>query len=245
MRRTLITLILLLTAWAPATGQSAVDTSAETAPRFMNVSPQLSLFVGVPVGPFASRVDNVGFGATVGFFAGIKGTPVQIGGELGAMIYGAEKRHEPFSTTIPDVMVAVETSNNIGMGHLVLRLAPQSGAVIPYLDGIFGGKYLFTSTSIRNERFDDGEAIATSTNFDDFAWSYGAGGGLQIKVYEGMMGEQYGSVHLNAGARYLAGSEAEYLKKGSIRRENGQVNYDVQRSRTDILVPQFGVTVLF
>jgi hypothetical protein len=45
--------------------------------------------------------------------------------------------------------------------------------------------------------------------------------------------------------RYLAGSQAEYLKEGSIRREAGRVVYDVRTSKTDLLSVQVGVAVRF
>lgn len=141
--------------------------------------------------------------------------------------------------------VDVETSNNIMLGHFVLRLQPATGAVRPYLDGLVGLKYLFTETRIENERSE--EPVAASTNFEDVAFSYGAGGGLDINVWSGPMGEgkRPGSVAVNVGVRYLFGGEAEYLKKGSIRRENGRVAYDVDRSETTLLVPQLGVRLSF
>ena len=45
-----------------------------------------------------------------------------IGADLAFMIYGSETRQEPFSLTIPDVTVEVETSNNIVLLHALARL---------------------------------------------------------------------------------------------------------------------------
>lgn len=46
--------------------------------------------------------------------------------------------------------------------------------------------------------------------------------------------------------RYLVGGEARYLKKkGSIRRLNDQLVYDIKESTTDLLTVQLGVTVEF
>jgi len=43
----------------------------------------------------------------------------------------------------------------------------------------------------------------------------------------------------------LSGSEADYLRKGSIIREGGDVIYDVKSSRTDLMLYQIGVAVSF
>ncbi len=51
-----------------------------------------------------------------------------------------------------------------------------------------------------------------------------------------------------AGSRfccYLRGARAEYLKGGSVGRENGSVFFDVLSSRTDVVTVQIGVTFRF
>jgi hypothetical protein len=54
-----------------------------------------------------------------------------------------------------------------------------------------------------------------------------------------------GSLYLDLKARYLFGSEAEYLKEGSVIVENGRVTYDVSRSKTDLLQIHLGVMAYF
>jgi len=215
--------------------------------RAQTVSPRVSanFILGIPVNEFADNVDNVGFGLNVTGGVGFNSLPLMIGLDVGYMIYGFERRSEPFSTTIPDVRVDVETSNNIVLGHLVFRVQPQQGTFQPYLEGLFGFKYLFTSTSIKNE-FSD-ERIASSTNFDDFASSYGAGAGMVVQLFqrENERGRQ-SSILLHLGARYLLGSNAEYLEKGSIERlNNGDVVFNVTQSRTDLIMPMIGATFTF
>lgn len=237
-RSSIILTIFLVSLFAIITSERAIG----------QIRPQgnLNFIVGIPQGEFSDQLDQVGYGGNLFAGIGIAGTPVVVGLDLGYLIYGYERRQEPFSSTIPDVTVDVATSNNIALGHFVLRLRAPRGVVQPYVDGLFGGKYLFTETRIENERW-DGESIAVSTNFDDWALSYGVGGGLNIRLFHGQIGNELrtGSIHLNLGLRYLVGSEAEYLKEGSIRRENGEVTYDIERSRTDLLIPQFGATISF
>lgn len=204
--------------------------------------------VGLPQGAFADQVD-AGFGGNVFGGLAFERAPVVLGLDLGFLVYGIERRSEPFSTTIPDVTVDVRTTNNIFMGHLVMRFQPSQGVVRPYADALFGFKYLFTETTIQDEGFNDNESIASSTNFDDAALSYGVGGGIDIRVYRHQESEPEASklraVHISLGARYLLGQEASYLKKGSIERRNGEVAFDTEQSRTDLLVPHVGIALTF
>jgi hypothetical protein len=210
-----------------------------------------NFMVGSPQGEFSDNVENTGFG--VDGFGGvlIPNSPFMVGADFGFLIYGNETRKEPFSTTIQDVTVNVETSNNIVLGHLFLRLQAPVGAIRPYMDGLVGFNYLFTRTSIKNEN-GVGEEIASSTNFDDTAFSYGAGGGLQIRVYDGTVKRQkegkkdaLSGVFLDFKVRYLVGGEAEYLKEGSIARENGEITYSVDHSKTDLLTFHLGAILTF
>lgn len=206
----------------------------------------LNFLVGVPMGKFKSNVEKNGYGlaANIGF------APVtsffMVGLEAGFMTYGSERRTERFSSTIPDVTVDVETSNNFALAHLFFRLQPNQGAVRPYLEGLAGINYLYTQTEIQN-RGRGGEEVASSNNKSDVAFSYGGGGGMMIRVYESDDPEGGGiaEVLLDFRARYINGGEAEYLKEGSIRRENGEVKYDVLKSRTDVLTLQIGVALRF
>jgi opacity protein-like surface antigen len=124
------------------------------------------------------------------------------------------------------------------MTHFVARAQPRHGAVRPYADGLVGFKYLFTNTSIDI----DSENGASDTNLSDLTLSYGLGGGLQVRLTSSA---KRPVVLIDAGVRYLRGSRAEYLREGSIRRENGAVFFDVLSSRTDVVTAQVGVTFRF
>jgi len=200
--------------------------------------------VGVPQGEFDDQLDAIGFGGQINGAIGLPGSPFLFGADLGFQIYGHERRNEPFSTTIPDVTVDVITDNSMFTGHLFVRLQPDLPVVRPYADALFGFKHLFTQTRIENEGFDEFE-IARSTNFNDTALSYGFGGGLQFKIFSPTGEDAPGAVYLDVGAKYLIGTEASYLQEGSIRRNNGQVTFDVFQSKTTMLIAHFGVGVRF
>jgi hypothetical protein len=205
------------------------------------------LTLGLPQNTFKENVEDNGFGLTGYFGYRLPGSPFIIGGTGGFLIYGSETREEPFSTTIPDVMVDVTTTNSIILGHLLFRVQPPAGKVLPYAEGLLGFTYLTTDTRIEDQG--DNEEIATSKNFDDITFSYGIGGGLMIPVYrpsrekaekDGLFG-----VFIDINIRYLRGGEAEYLKEGSIRRSGGVVTFDITESRTDLVTVHLGVSFAF
>jgi hypothetical protein len=203
----------------------------------------LDFLVGAPQGEFRKNVDKAGFGIAGNVGYAPEGTPIMLGLEFGFMNYGSADRREPFSTTIPDVYVNVSTTNNFVLGHFLLRLQPNTGKLRPYLQGMVGFNYLFTETKIENLNV-PGEEVAGNTNLSDGAFSYGGGAGLMFLVYESEEGG-ISDVFIDLGARYVFGGEAEYLKEGSIRRENGRVAYDILKSKTDLLVFQLGASVRF
>lgn len=206
----------------------------------INAEGSLKFTFGLPQGEFADKLDANGFGGNIDGAIGFPGSSLLVGADLGFMIYGHERRNEPFSTTIPDITVDVVTDNSLATGHLFLRLKPNLPGIQPYADALIGFKYFFTETRIESEQFDQDE-ITRSTNFDDTVLSYGFGGGVKISLFTPTGDNGPGGVYLDLGAKYLKGPEASYLQEGSIRRQNGQVTFDVDQSKTDILLIQFGI----
>lgn len=196
-----------------------------------------------PQGDFKDHLDNEGYGFSGLISIEMPRSFLSIGSSFGVMIYGRETRREPFSTTIPDVTVEVETRNLLITGHLLLRAQPTTGVVRPYVDGLFGLHYLMTDTSIESREQD----VASDTNWDDATSSYGGGGGVMFFVYsrEGVMQGERLEISVDIGVHYLKGGEAEYLKEGSIQRQDGSVTYELEQSETDILMSYIGVSVLF
>jgi hypothetical protein len=230
MKRTITLLLLIITV-------CTINISAQSAGG--------GLMLGFPRGEFKENIDRLGFGASgqLLLFNPSERLPFGFGLDVGYLNYGTESRREPFSPNIPDVVVDVNRTNNLVNFHLLFHIAPPSGTVRPYLELLFGGAYLWTETTI-DSRGD--EEVAGNTNFDDFEWNYGAGGGLLINVYTPENSEDnIEALYLDLKVRYLFGTEAEYLKEGSVIIMNGQVYYDVSRSKTDLLIAQVGVMVSF
>ncbi len=208
----------------------------------------------LPHGDFKNNIDAIGGGGNLYGLYRFSNTPLALGFDLGFGTFGRDSRVEPLSTTIPDLKVQVDNSYNIVQALFMMRIQAPDGAVRPYVEGLAGWNYLFTETSISDRRFGGGgEPIASDTNFDDTAFAYGGGAGVMIRVFdwseripESVTGSHPPkSGYITLSTRYLYGNEAEYLKKGSITAENGNVTYDVSKSRTNMMMIQLGFVLRF
>ncbi len=228
---------------------AAVFVSGPSAAGAVDFQAGLGFIVGSPQGELRNNIDGNGYGLGIEGFVGPDRSPFSVGLNFGFMNYGHDERTEALSTTIPDLKVRVRNDNNIVHGNLVLRFQPvRTGWLRPYADGLVGFKYLYTSTSIENENSWGGEEIASSTNFDDGALSYGVGGGLLFRVHtfdNFAETDRRADLFVDFKVRYLHGGDAEYLRKGSIRTSEGRVEYDVRKSETDMLVFHLGVSFGF
>jgi hypothetical protein len=202
------------------------------------------LLGALPQGEFKEKVEKDGFGIGGSFAFRIPESPVYAGAELNYAVYGQARYDEYFPGTA--VRVNVQTDNSIMQGLLLLRLQAPPGPVRPYVDGLFGFHYLFTTTTIKNRSSQ--EDIASDTNLDDTALAYGGGGGIMFRLWHpGPASDtpRLRSVMLDLRARYVAGAEAKYLKEGTILVVNNQLVYRLQRSRTDLVTVGAGVTFEF
>jgi len=202
----------------------------------------INFSLALPQGEFGKQVDNLGYGLS-GEFMFLSPKPVSpfgIGLNLGYYVYGMESRREPWSHTIPDVYLNVNRTNNLLNFHIVFELGMPTGIIRPYIQGLFGGNYLYTETSVNGDY--DNNNIASNTNFDDWAWSYGAGGGIAI-LLSGDPVTEMGAIYLDLKGRYLFGSKADYLKEGSIQIINSKVIYNPSQSKTDILTLHLGIRI--
>lgn len=222
---------------------------AQNVSDYSSFNLAINFYVGFPQGEFKQNINRNGYGLNAeGLWKPYKYSPFSFGANFGILNYGSVKRREPFSYTIPDVFVDVTNENNILNYHLVAQVAPAVGIFKPYVQFLFGGSYIYTQTRIENRS--TGEEIATSTNFEDYAWSYGAAGGLMFRVSKNENRDQetksFSEIFLNLKVSYLYGSNAEYLKEGSIRYVGaGKVEYDVKESKTDLLGLHIGVVIVF
>lgn len=199
----------------------------------------INLFFGAPQGEFQDNLDAVAVGINGSVAFAIPSSPISLGLELGIMTYGTDSRDESFNPNIPEVTIEVNTMYDIFTAHTFIRYEAQSGVVRPYIDGLVGLNYLFTESKIQDQ--DDYQTIASDTNFDDTAFSYGVGGGLKFRVAQTETNEFL----INLKGRYLMGSEADYLQEGSLEVVNGELFFNESTSKTDILTIHVGLSVKF
>ena len=207
--------------------------------------------VVIPQNEFDESINAIGGGINIYGLYRFPRSPFGLGLDFNFNNFGRDTRDEPLSSTIPDLKVRVENEYNLAQGFLVAKVQPQDGVFSPYAEGLAGFNYFYTQTSIENRRNQGDEPIATDTNFEDWAFAWGGGGGVMIRVFDRRNSESYNAEnpvaagYINLGARYLNGSNAEYLKEGSIVVSNGNVTYDTLQSRTDMLIIQLGFVFRF
>lgn len=218
---------LLLFAVLPITIQAQVNDA------------DINLFFGIPQGEFQENLDATAIGINGSVAFAIPSSPLSLGLELGIMTYGTDSRDESFNPNIPEVTVEVNTMYDIFTAHTFIRYEARSGVMRPYIDGLVGLNYLFTETNIQDQN--NYQTIASDTNFDDTAFSYGVGGGLKFRVAQ----TETNQYLINLKGRYLLGSEADYLQEGSLEVVEGQLFFDESTSKTDILTIHVGLSVKF
>ena len=184
----------------------------------------INFSLAFPQGEFGEEVDNLGYGLSGEFmFLSPKPlSPFGIGVNLGYYVYGRESSRVPWSSYIQSVFLDVEKTNNLVNFHILFEIGFPTGVIRPYVQGLFGGEYLYTESSVSGENGQ--EVIASSTNYDDWAWSYGAGGGIEV-LLGGDPVTEMGAIYLDLKGRYLFGSETTYLKEGDMYVEQGELIY--------------------
>lgn len=199
---------------------------------------------GLPQGELDDQLGREAYGIGGQLFYAPSTSPLAIGLDISWSNYGTETREEPFSSTIPDVVVDVERSNNFAQALFVLRGQVRHGPIQPYGDALIGVNYLYTETSVNSGGF--GDEVASSTNKDDAALAYGFGGGVMVPVWSNdFQSDNIKQVLLDAGVRYVKGGEAEYFKKGAVKHSDGTTEFETVESRTDMLKLHLGVMLRF
>jgi len=202
-----------------------------------------SFMVGSPQGEFRTNVDRLGYGLQIQgtLWSPSKERPFTVGLSLGYMIYGEENERRPWPG-FPEVTLEVNRTNSLANLHLLLQISPFTGTVRPYVEGLVGGSYIFTTSEVKSEN--NWQKIAESTNYDDFNWSYGGGAGLLLQISKNL--GEVKNLYLDLKARYMYGTEAQYLTERDIEVVSlTEVRYYPRRSKTDLLTFHLGVIAYF
>lgn len=230
-----------------------------TPPAAASAQHEATLGVSVinPRGEFGRNTDN-GFGFVGSYlYSPVPNRAIGFGFTGTFQSYGNTSRRAPLSSTIPDIAVDVETSNETAFIQGLVQIKPFQGVIQPYLRGNAGWGWFFTRTSIEDPLTN--VTILSDTNQSDGTWIWGGGGGFQIRVYQGQPRPGFQGGRLRQGARepvrafidlgatYMAGNTVQYLQEGSLVTEEGEVDIDRRLVESDIELVQYliGVSIEF
>jgi len=231
----------------------------------------MGFVVGIPQNEFRESTRAEGYGLNIYALFPLGSEVITFGGQLDFMIYGLNAQNKTLradirvgNTVIDQIYIplrVINTNSIFGM-HAVMRVTVPTDHVRPYFEGLFGFRYISTTTRVE-DRTDDGfwsnnddddNVLARQTNLADFVWSYGGGGGLQFKMNK--------HAYLDLRAYYLLGGKALYYDADDTRKWKVQFNgssYDPdsldpndftiggqpKESTTDMLMVQLGATFKF
>ncbi len=220
-----------------------------------NVRAEINASAGIPQGEFDRHLDGEAVGLSTFIGGPVPRSPIVLGSEFGFLNYGTDSQlrlHETVfdagvgnDLAVPVEAVATSVSNNILLGHLVVRLQPLHGAFQPYVDLVGGWKYFMTRLRVDGDLIVFRRGLSQDAHVTDFAFSYGVGGGFELRLYEhtSVWSAKPANVSLHGGLRYLFGTDASYAVEGSMREIGDRIVVDEVESRTDMIVPQLGVRV--
>jgi len=241
---------LKLFAFIPALGCAAIFMFPGAASA--GIEAGLGLSLAWPRGDFKEEVDFAwGGGIRMGYgFPEESAAGPTLFFDLSYLNYGRERRVAPFSITIPEVVVDVVTDNYMVLISPGISVGVRRGWFRPYGEFFGGPTYIATRTKIEDRSLSR-EQIASSTNFSDWTYNLGFGGGVQVRLWRKPVSIGRGDIELSEGLldvkfNYIKGGEAIYLKKGSIRRDDfGNISYTYYNSTTDLFQVRIGISVRF
>ncbi len=224
-------------------------TVALNVPLTAQEANQLSLQVntGIPTGKFKEAVDNsiggvaVGVGANVLFNPkGKKGySPVFFGADFSCMTFGRDKIEE--TTDAPPFKTTFNYYALNGMTRLFL--SNKEAGFVPFIDGTLGLKIFNTRTKVdkdvTNIILNDNQPEVINTTNDN-GLGYGVGMGWYTRK---SANEENPSTRASFTFRvmYLWGDPTSYVKRGSVKVENGFVTYEEGSTKTNMIMVQLGI----
>ena len=206
--------------------------------NYSHAQPSASLYftTAIPINDFRYFDNDLGYGGNleIFFFSPTKQKPFGMGISFSYFGQGLYFYDDPYSN---ETYLSGNRANNFSSIHLIFQVAPTGGTVRPYLETFFGGSYIFSESEIYTLDY-----VPVSLYVDDWAWSYGIGGGFKFLV-SGQDGG--GSVYLDLKGRYLMSSDVDILDRQSIRYANNSFYYSVNETQINFVALQLGFIVYF
>jgi hypothetical protein len=206
---------------------------------YLIAQPSTSFYftTAIPVNEYQNFDDEVGYGGNLEFFfiSPSKEKPIGMGVSLSYIGQGLYFYEDPCDC---ETNVGNNRANNFINLNMILQVAPTGGTVRPYLETLFGGSYIYSNTDI----------ITLDYNYvnlyvDDWAWTYGVGGGFKFLLGADENGN--GSMYLDLKGRYLMSSDVNMLDRNSIRYANNIFYDSVKETQINFVAIQIGFVMYF
>ncbi|UCH66454.1 MAG: hypothetical protein JSW63_04820 [Ignavibacterium sp.] len=207
-------------------------------PNLAQPSASLYFTTAIPVDDFSEYNSNVGFGGAMELFlfSPSEKLPYGFGINLSYIGYGIHFLEDPDSEHLD---MSFNKANNFASAHILFQIAPHTGSVRPYFETLFGGSYIFSRTEM-------GYAYHHPQTLwvDDWVWSYGWGVGLKLLAHGDPVFNS-GSVYLDLKVRYMMSTETTYLDRNSVAFYDGVIEYNLIKSKTDMVIVFLGLFFFF
>lgn len=210
-----------------------------SATNYLMAQPSTSFYftTAIPVNEYQNFDDEVGYGANIEFFflSPSKEKPIGMGVSLSYLGQGLYFYEDPCDC---ETYLGDNRANNFVNLSMILQVAPTGGTIRPYIETFFGGSYIYSNTNIITLDY-------TSVHLfvDDWAWTYGVGGGFKFLLGADENGG--GSAYLDVKGRYLLSSDVYLLDRNSIRYANNIFYDSVKETQINFVAIQIGLVLYF
>lgn len=196
--------------------------------------------LGLPQNEFAEVFNGYPTGAGVSLMLPFgKVGLFQLGGEYAWNSMGEEKSLVDLYNDAQDLVSGdLTVSSDVRSYHGLLRFSPFSGGIRPYFDVYAGYRSYSTDSEIMVED-NDGTVHTTSHSVSrDGTMSYGYGGGLMLALGK--------HVFIDGKVQVLRGGTVTYVDQGTLVIDTqGEIDYSLRTTETDLIIPQVGLSIVF
>ena len=213
----------------------------ESASSFaQKFSTSIDAQLAIPQGDYKVTNADAGYGLRANvLYRPNYNAPVKLGLELGIM--EKARASEYFSGYVSgsyDDFKVSATSNIFSLMFLTRFQSAQPHRLKPFVDVTAGWNVFFSTVSVEDLSYYNSNYDPSYSNSSRAKWafSYGAAGGVDISL------SRRDDVGLELKVAYIIGSYTNYLTDPYID-GNGNVSFQSNNSRTDMLIPQVGVRI--